>query len=77
MQQNNFRIPFNQLLEADIVYIKDPLDMTSRTSSQLKMLTIMADNFFASPDLAVYCLRELVQRGEMGQEKINGYLSLQ
>ena len=77
IQQNNFRIPFNQLLEADIVYIKDPLDLASQTSSQLKMLTVMADNFFGSPDLAVHCLRELVRRGKIGEEKITGYLTLQ
>lgn len=77
VQQNNFRIPFNQLLEADIVYIRDPLDMASKTSSQLKMLAVMADNFFGSPDLAVHCLKELVRRGETGQDKIGGYLSLQ
>jgi FkbM family methyltransferase len=77
VQQNNFRIPFNQLLEADIVYIKDPLDMPSWTPSQLKMMAVIADNFFASTDLAVHCLKELVRKGEIGQEQIGGYLSLQ
>jgi hypothetical protein len=24
IRDNNFRVPFNQLLEADVVYIKDP-----------------------------------------------------
>lgn len=76
IRQNNFRIPFNQLLEADIVYIKDPLDLACCTPSQLKMLGVMADNFFGSPDLTIHCLRELVQRGEIEEAKITEYLTL-
>lgn len=77
IKQNNFRIPFNQLLEADIVYIKDPLRMALYSSEQLKILAVIADNFFVSPDLAIHCLRELVGRGEMDETKITEYLALQ
>jgi hypothetical protein len=51
---NNFRRPFNQLLEADIVYVRDPLNMKKRTSGQLKMLAVMSEVFFDSPDLAIH-----------------------
>eukprot|EP01030_Chromulinospumella_sphaerica_P020570 gene20570-20486_t len=38
----NFRIPGNQLLEADIVYIKDVVDPEAVTSDQLKALCLLS-----------------------------------
>jgi len=77
IRDNNFRIPFNQLLEADIVYIKDPLNLEDFLPDQLKMLGVIADNFFKSPDLTVHCLRELISRGEIDKKIVQDYLSLQ
>lgn len=74
-QNNDFRIPFNQLLEADIVYIKNPLDLPSFSSTELKMLALMSDGFFASPDLCIHCLKELIGRGDIAGTAINDYLS--
>jgi FkbM family methyltransferase len=73
----NFRDPFNQLLESDIVYIRDPLNLESIPSSQIRILGLLADIFFRSPDLAIHCIRELVARKEMDEVQINAYIALQ
>ena len=35
IRDNNFRVPFNQLLESDIVYVKNPLRLSELSSQQL------------------------------------------
>jgi hypothetical protein len=59
---NNIRIPFNQLLEADAVYIRDPLKVSSWTDEQLKKLALIAHDCLASTDLTIYLLLELDRR---------------
>jgi FkbM family methyltransferase len=76
VRNNNFRIPFNQLLEADAVYIKDPLALERYSDVQLKRQVLFADLFFDSPDLAVYCLRELTARGVLNQTALQHYFAL-
>ena len=72
---NNFRRPFNQLLEADIIYVRDPLNMKKRTSGQLKMLAVMSEVFFDSPDLAIHCMRELVSRKILETKVISQFIA--
>ena len=62
IRNNNFRIPFNQLLEADIVYIRDPLGASSWTDEQLRKLAVLAHDCFSSFDLAFYLILELNRR---------------
>jgi len=76
VRNNNFRIPFNQLLEADVVYIKDPLQLERYSDSQLKRQVLFADAFFKSPDLAVFCLRELSARGALADAALKRYFAL-
>ena len=68
---NDIRIPFNQLLEADAVYIRDPLKVSSWTDEQLKKLATIAHYCFASTDLTMYLLLELDRR----QPSVNDVLS--
>ena len=56
-------IPFNQLMEADIVYIRDPLKFNTLSAEQITIMAYIALYSYASPDLAVYCLLELERRG--------------
>jgi FkbM family methyltransferase len=62
IRNNNFRSPFNQLLEADIVYIRDPLTASSWSDEQLRKLILIAHDCFASTDLAIFLLLELERR---------------
>lgn len=75
IKNNNFRVPFNQLLESDIVYIKNPLRLTELSSLQLKKMTLIAHYCFASYDLCVHLLLELISRGELDSHAHQQYLT--
>ncbi len=73
--QNNFRIPGNQLLEADVVYIKDPIQMDKFSDQQLKKLFILAHFCFRSVDLCVHLLLALEKRKVIKINSHQRYLS--
>ena len=68
--------PLNQLLEADIVYIRDITRDAAMTDEQLKHLAIIAHHCYGSYDLALRCVFLLEKRGGLpiGAEK--AYLRL-
>jgi len=59
---NNLRAPGNQLLESDIVYVKDPLELFKLDDSQLKKLAILAHYAFNSIDYCAFLLIEMEKR---------------
>jgi FkbM family methyltransferase len=67
IRDGNFRTPFNQLLEADIVYIRDPLELDHVASECIKKLAYISLYSYGSPDLTVHCLFELERRGDIPQ----------
>lgn len=75
IRDNNFRVPFNQLLESDIVYIKNPLNLSDLTSTQLKKMALIAHYSFLSFDLCVYILLELISRGDLIPDAEQIYLT--
>ena len=52
--------PFNQLLEADVVYIRDPLKLSKIRPEEIKSLALFSHLFFNSPDLFIYCVERLI-----------------
>ncbi len=74
IRDNNFRQPFNQLLEADMVYIKDPLKLELLDAEQLKKLALISHYCLASFDLAVHAIMELVSRGAVRKDAREKYL---
>lgn len=75
IRDDNFRVPFNQLLESDIVYIKNPLTLAAFTSQQLKKMALIAHYCFSSFDLCVYVLLELISRGDLNPDTHQKYLT--
>ena len=71
----NFRVPGNQLLESDIVYIKNPLNLDELDSIQLKKLAILAHYSFKSYDLCARLLIELERREVCDVDSHQQYLS--
>ncbi|MFM8745913.1 MAG: FkbM family methyltransferase [Aestuariivirga sp.] len=71
---NNFRVPGNQLLEADMVYVKDPLKLAELSVAQLKKLAALAHYCFQSYDLCVFVLLELEARGAVREAAHQRYL---
>lgn len=63
VRNQDARVPFNQLLEGDIVYIRDPLRLSALSAGQLRKAALLAHHGFQSPDLCVHLLLELSSRG--------------
>jgi FkbM family methyltransferase len=59
----DIRRPQNQLLEADIVYVRDIAYPERLTNEQLSHLAMIAFHVYGSTDLALFCVRELSRRG--------------
>ncbi|WP_343572104.1 FkbM family methyltransferase [Mycobacterium sp.] len=68
--------PGNQLLEADIVYVRDIAHPEQMTSDQLAHLTMIAFHIYGSVDLAVFCLIALIQRGRVPEDAVEQLMQL-
>jgi FkbM family methyltransferase len=73
LRDENFRIPFNQLLEADIVYVRHLLEPEKLSAAQLRKATLLAHFCFESPDLAVHFILELERRNEIPRGSHKNY----
>ena len=70
----DFRVPGNQLLESDIIYIKDPLLLGAISDVQLQKFVILAHYGFQSIDLCVYLLIEMEKRKLIKVDEHKKYL---
>ncbi|MDQ1726498.1 MAG: hypothetical protein QOK14_543, partial [Frankiaceae bacterium] len=59
----DFRRPMHQLLEADMVYVKDFGRRDELSAEQLQHLALIAHHVYGSSDLTHLCLMTLVARG--------------
>ncbi len=64
----DFRRGGNQLLEADIVYVRDIAYPERMTTEQLSQLAMVAFHVYGSIDLALYCITELGRRGQAAED---------
>ncbi|MCX7662909.1 MAG: FkbM family methyltransferase [Tepidimonas fonticaldi] len=71
---NNPRQPLNQLLEADLVYVRDFSRPELMDDEQLKHLAIVAHYCYRSVDLALRCVMLLERRGAISQGAQKKYL---
>jgi hypothetical protein len=67
---------FNQLLEADVVYVRDFSQPEEMSGEQLKHLAIIAHHCYRSFDLVANCLQHLRTRSEVAQDALASYLRL-
>ena len=72
----NPRLALNQLLEADIVYVRDFSQPQSMSDEQLKHLALIAHHCYGSFDLALRCVMLLEQRKALQLGSQNFYLGL-
>jgi FkbM family methyltransferase len=70
----NPKIGLHQVVEADIVYVRDFLRLDAMTAEQWKHLAIIAHHCYSSPDLALYALRSLAALGAIGQDVPQEYI---
>jgi len=66
----------NQLLEADIVYVRNFTQPDAMTDEQLKHLAIIAHHCYRSFDLATNCIFNLCQRQVIAADSMQRYLAL-
>lgn len=69
------RRPLNQLLEADIVYVRDFSRPERLDDEQLKHLALVAHHCYQSYDLALRCVAELEKRGAVPKGAGGRYLA--
>lgn len=75
-RNNNIRIPFNQLLEADVVYVRDPTTPERWTPDLLRRLILIAHYAYRSVDLAGRLVQWLESNGHAGLGSFDHYVSL-
>jgi FkbM family methyltransferase len=66
----------NQLVEADVVYVRNFIDAEAIDNEQLKHLALIAHHCYGSFDLALNCVHHLAARGVIPQDGKNRYVSL-
>ena len=75
LRDNDIRMPFNQLLEADIVYVRDLKD-PDLDAGVLKKTALLADHCYGSVDLAGHILVRLELAGAVARGSFERYLGL-
>jgi FkbM family methyltransferase len=67
-------MPSNQLLEADIVYVRDFSRPERMDDGQLQHLALIAHHCYRSYDLALRCVAQLEERGAVSKGATQHYL---
>mgnify|MGYP003331908269 FL=1 len=71
---DNFRVAGNQLLESDIVYVKDPLKLFELNDIQLQKLAILAHYSFKSFDYCGWLILEMERRSLVSADSYIKYI---
>lgn len=71
---DNLFASMNQLLEADIVYVRDFTQPEKMTPEQLKHLALVAHHCYRSYDLAARCIHFLAAQGAVAADGLAQYL---
>jgi FkbM family methyltransferase len=66
----------NQIIEADVVYVRDFVNADAMENEQLKHLAMVAHHCYRSFDLAVNCLHHLADRRAVHSDTKSRYLRL-
>jgi FkbM family methyltransferase len=69
-------VALNQLVEADIVYVRDFTRPERMDSEQLKHLALIAHDCYGSFDLAANSIHHLIRRSAVPADTMNRYLGL-
>jgi FkbM family methyltransferase len=67
------RRPLNQLLEMDLVYVRDFAHAERMDDEQLKHLALVAHHCYQSYDLALHCVAQLEKRGAVAKDAARRY----
>jgi len=76
VMDNNPNKPLNQLLEADLVYVRNFIEPKNLSIEQLKHIALIAHYCFGSFDLAAKCISILASRGAVNKNGVDTYVSM-
>jgi FkbM family methyltransferase len=76
LREGDFRRPFNQLLEADIVYVRDSVRPSGMDPELMKAIALLAHHGFYSIDLAGRMIAALAARGVLPSDAFERYIAL-
>lgn len=65
MRNGEPKFPWNQLLECDVVYIRELISLAGISDEQMKKLALIAAYCYQSPDLCLHVVGELERRGSL------------
>jgi FkbM family methyltransferase len=72
----NVEDAFNQIVEADVVYVRNFIDADAMQPEQLKHLAMIAHHCYGSFDLALNCIHHLVRHRAIAPNSAARYLAL-
>lgn len=75
IREGDPRLPFRQLLEADLVYVRNLVKASELSSDQLRKLAVISHVCYNSPDLAARCIIELQLRNSVPENSVAEYIS--
>lgn len=75
VDERNPYAALNQLLEADVVYVRNFTQPDAMSDEQLKHLAIVAHHCYRSFDLAMNCIAQLCQRQAIAADSMQRYLA--
>jgi len=75
IRDGNPRLPFHQLLEADLVYIRNLVKASELSSDQLRKLAVISHFCYNSPDLTARCIMELQNRNDVPADTVAEYFA--
>ena len=73
---NDPKWALNQVVEADVVYVRDFRHPDRLTNEHLRQMALIADACYNSFDLALSCIIILEKRGAVAPQTANAYLSM-
>lgn len=65
----------SQVLDLDVVFLRNPIDMAAMELQTLKHMALLADAVLGAQDLVLRCLGELVRRDAIARADLDPYLA--
>ena len=65
----------NQIIEADVVYVRDFLTPGAMDAEQLKHLSLVAHHCYRSYDLAANCITQLMRQKAISSDALERYIN--
>ncbi|GAB77869.1 methyltransferase, FkbM family [Austwickia chelonae] len=71
-----FQASARQLVEADLLYVRDPARLDRLSCAQLRALVLVVVGAYRSPGVGLVVLHELVRRGEISGEVLEAFRAI-